>query len=132
MGFLDVIGAAIATFAFGALWYMVLAKPWTEAAAIPTDAKGRPLNSGNPVPYIVSFVMILLVAGMMRHVFALSGIDTFGKGVVSGLGIGAFFISPWLILTNFYEDRPLNLSLINAGYATFGCAIMGACLILFA
>ena len=130
MGFLSVIVAAIAGFAFGAAWYMTLAKPWVEAAGIETDENGRPIGD-SPLPYIMAAVAMLLVAGMMRHTFALLGIDTFGKGLTSGLGIGLFFISPWIMINNGYGGRPFKLTLIDGGYATFGCAVMGAVLTLF-
>ncbi len=129
MGLLSVILAAIAGFAFGAVWYMALAKPWMEAANIKTDENGRP-EGDTPLPYIMAAFAMLLVAGMMRHTFALSGIDTFGKGLMSGLGIGLFFISPWIMINNGYGGRPFKLTLIDGGYATFGCAIIGAVLTL--
>jgi hypothetical protein len=130
MGFLAVIVAAVATFAVGAAYYMALAKPWMEASGIEVGEDGKPVDGESPIPYIVSFVMILLVAGMMRHTFALSGIDTVGKGLVSGLGIGAFFISPWIFINTGYSNRPWKLALIDSGYATIGCAVMGVVLML--
>ena len=66
MGFLSVLVAAVAAFAAGAVYYMALAKPWMEAADIEVGPDGKPVNDG-PTPYIVSFIMIILVAGMMRH-----------------------------------------------------------------
>jgi len=33
---------------------------------------------------------------MMRHVFELSDIETMGKGLVSGFGIGLFLAAPWI------------------------------------
>lgn len=130
MNFLSVIVAAAAGFAFGAVWYMVLAKPWMEAANIKMGANGKP-EGDSPLPYIMATVAMILVAGMMRHTFALSGIDTLGKGLVSGLGIGLFFISPWIMINNAYGRRPFKLTLIDGGYATFGCAIIGLILTLF-
>ncbi|PHQ85367.1 MAG: hypothetical protein COB65_03275 [Thalassobium sp.] len=130
MGYLSVIVAAIAGFAFGAVWYMTLSKPWMEASGIKVGNDGRP-EGGSPVPFILAFVAMLLVAGMMRHAFALADITTLGKGLVSGLGIGLFFISPWIMINNAYGMRPFKLTVIDAGYATFGCAIMGAVLMLF-
>ena len=129
MGFLSVIVAAVAGFAFGAVWYMVLAKPWMEAANIKTDENGRPEND-NPLPYVMAAIAMVLVAGMMRHTFALSGIDTASKGLISGLGVGLFFISPWIMINNGYGGRPFKLTLIDGGYATFGCAIIGLVLTL--
>lgn len=130
MGFLSVLIAAVAGFAFGALWYMTLSKPWLVASGIKCDENGKPEGNGSPLPFVLSFIAMILVAGMMRHTFALSGIDTFAKGLVSGLGIGLFFISPWIMINNAYGMRPFKLTLIDGGYATFGCAIMGAVLTL--
>jgi hypothetical protein len=98
MGFLSVIAAAIAGFGFGAVWYMTLSKPWLAAAGIKCDENGKPIGNGSPLPFVLSFIAMILVSGMMRHTFALSGINTFGKGMVSGLGIGLFFISPWIMI----------------------------------
>lgn len=130
MGVFAVIVAAVAGFAFGAAWYMALAKPWMEAASIKVGPDGKPEND-TALPYIMAFVAMILVAGMMRHTFALSGIDTLGKGLTSGLGIGLFFISPWIMINNGYGGRPFKLTLIDGGYATFGCAVIGAVLTLF-
>ncbi len=125
MGLFVVVIAAVAAFVFGAVYYMVLSKPWMEAAGITVGADGKPVNGNNPVPYIVSFVCILLVAGMMRHSFQLSGIDTVGKGFVSGLGIGLFFITPWIFINTGYSDRPWKLAVIDGGYATAAATIIG-------
>ena len=131
MGYLGVLVAAMAAYAFGAVWYMVLAKPWIRAAGIETDSSGKPLNASNPVPYIVAFGSAVLVAGMMRHIFVLSGIDTVDKGLVSGLGIGLFLASPWLLTCYSFGGRPFRLTLIDGGYATIGSAIIGVVLTLF-
>ena len=130
MGLISVIVAAIAAFAFGAAYYMVLSKPWMAAAGIEVGEDGNPVNSSSPTPYIVSFICIILVAGMMRHTFALSGIDTFGKGLQSGLGVGLFFIAPWIFINTGYSDRPWKLAVIDGGYATAAAMIIGGILTL--
>lgn len=130
MGLVSVIVAAVAAFAFGAAYYMILSKPWMSAAGIKVGEDGKPINSESPVPYIVSFICILLVAGMMRHTFALSGIDTFAKGLQSGLGIGLFFITPWIFINTGYSNRPWKLAVIDGGYATAAAAIIGGVLTL--
>ncbi|MEY1557072.1 DUF1761 domain-containing protein [Yoonia sp. R2331] len=130
MGFLSVIIAAVAAFAVGAAYYMALSKPWMEVADIEVGEDGKPLEDG-PTPYIVSFIMILLVAGMMRHTFALSGIDGVGKGLISGLGVGLFFISPWIFINTGYSKRPWKLAIIDSGYAVLAAATIGIVLTLF-
>jgi hypothetical protein len=132
MEFLNVIVAAVASFAFGAVWYMSLAKPWMEAAGIECDETGtKPANQSDPIPYITSFLASIAVAGMMRHMFSLSGIDTLGKGLVAGFGIGLFLVTPWIATNYGFSGKPRKLLLIDGGYATFGCTIIGIVLTLF-
>ena len=129
MGLLAVLLAAAAAWIFGAVWYMTLSKPWIEAAGVECDDNGRP-KGGSPLPFVLSAIAMLLVAGMMRHVFAMSGIATPGIGVMGGFGIGLFFISPWIMINNAYAMRPFKLTLIDGGYATFGCTIIGLVLVI--
>ena len=130
MELINVLAAAAASWVFGAVWYMTLSKPWIEAAGIECDENGRPKGS-SPTPFILSAICMIIVAGMMRHIFGMAGIDTVGKGVIAGLGIGLFFIAPWTMINNAYGMRPFKLTLIDGGYSTFGCAIIGAVLTLF-
>lgn len=131
MIFLSVIIAAVANFAFGAVWYMSLARPWIAASGVEVGEDGQPANNAYPIPYITSFIAAVLVAGMMRHVFALSAIDTFGEGALAGFGIGLFLVTPWVATFYGFGGKPRNLLLIDGGYATIGCTVMGACLMLF-
>ena len=131
MEIINVLVAAAASYAFGAVWYMALAKPWVQAAGLETDENGRPANSGDTTPFIVSGVASIVVAGMMRHMFSLSGIDTPAKGIVAGLGIGVFLVVPWLATNYTFAGRSRRLVMIDGGYAVGGCTIMGLVLTLF-
>ncbi len=130
MGFIAVIVAAFAGFATGAVWYMALAKGWMEAAGVPVK-NGRPANTGIPAPFIIAFAAMILVAGMMRHMFATSGVETPIGGLISGLGVGAFFITPWMAMNYGYAMRPVKLTIIDGGYAILGCGAIGLVLGLF-
>lgn len=131
MELVNVLVAALGAWLFGAAWYMALSKPWIAAAGIECGEAGRPVNGNDPKPFILSAVAMIVVAGMMRHMFALSGIDTVGKGIVAGLGVGLFFIAPWVMINNAYAGRTFRLTLIDGGYAVFGSTIIGAILTLF-
>ena len=56
MEIFNVLAAASASFVFGAVWYMVLSDPWMTASGVARDADGKPLNSSNPRPYILSAI----------------------------------------------------------------------------
>lgn len=127
MEFLIVIGAGLASYVFGAVWYMTLANKWMAAAGIEADESGRPPNAG-PMPYLVALVCAVLVAGMMRHIFALSSIETVGAGLTSGLGIGLFLVTPWIATNYVFADRNRRLIWIDGGFATGGCALIGVVL----
>ncbi|MCR8549613.1 DUF1761 domain-containing protein [Salipiger sp. P9] len=129
MGIMSVLAAAAAGWVFGAVWYMALSKPWLEASGIDCDETGKP-KGGSPLPFVLSAFAMLLVAGMMRHIFGMAGIATAGAGLVSGLGVGLFFIAPWIMINNAYGMRPFKLTLIDGGYATFGCGVIGLVLTL--
>lgn len=130
MSLLSVLVAAAAGYALGAVWYMSLSARWIAAAGVACDANGKPANK-SVTPFILSAAAMLLVAGMMRHIFGMAGIDGLGAGLVAGLGLGAFIAAPWITINYAYADRPLALTFIDGGYAVLGCALIGAVLGLF-
>jgi len=130
MGILSVIAAAVAAFMFGGAWYGMLGKPWMKAAGITQEqVEGGAMKS--PGPYIISFIMLLLVAGMMRHGLSMAGISSAGKSALAGFGIGAFMATPWIVTNHAYGMKPAKLTLIDGGYATIGCTVIGLVLGLF-
>jgi hypothetical protein len=127
MEIINVIIAGIAAFAFGAVWYMSLSKPWMAATGTTEEETN---NTGN-APYIIAMVGAILTAGMMRHIFAGTGVDGVGSGVLSGFGIGLFIAAPWIINNCAFAGRPASLMLIDGGYAVGGCTVIGLVLTLF-
>jgi hypothetical protein len=131
MELISVLVAAVAAFAYGAVHYTVFSKQWLPVSGVPLDENGRPAPGGNMLfEFGSSFVALLVVAGMMRHVLAMSGVANLGGGVVSGLGVGAFFIVPWVWMNNTYTRRPILLTVIDGAYSIIGCAIIGGVLML--
>lgn len=130
MELISVIVAGAAAYAFGAFWYMKWAKQWIAASGIAVDPDGKPANK-SAAPFIIAGIAMLIVAGMMRHVFGMAGIETIGAGLVAGFGMGAFIALPWIVTNYAYSDRPKELTLIDGGYAVFGCTIIGTVLSFF-
>lgn len=132
MGFLAVFVAAAATFAFGALWYGLFSNPWKEDSRALLGADGNPTNAKSPTPYVISLIAIIVVAGFLRLLLESVGVSGMLNAIQWGTGVGLFFITPWIALNNGYSVRPFRLTLIDGGYATIGCALMGAILWLLA
>jgi hypothetical protein len=124
MEFLNVIAAAIAAFAFGAVWYIAMSRPWMAASGV-TEAQQK---SGGPMPFVIGLVAMVLVAGMMRHMLGTSGVTTIGGGAIAGFGVGAFLITPWVAMNYAFAMRKPALTVIDGVNSVVGCTIMGAVL----
>ncbi len=130
MEVISILVAAAGAYVFGALWYMRLGDSWVRASGVELDENGRPVSAGL-TPFIISAIAVILVAGMMRHMFGMAGIDSVGKGLMAGLGLGAFIAAPWIVTNYAYAARSRMLMLIDGGYAVIGCTIIGTVLTLF-
>jgi len=130
MEYVAVLVAAAGAYAFGAFWYMFNGTRWMAAAGITKEQVAGGAGK-NPGPFIISAIMVILVSGMMRHIFGMGGIDTVAKGFLSGLGLGAFIVTPWIVTNYAYSMRPRALTFIDGAYATVGCTIIGTILTLF-
>ena len=131
MEFLNVIAAAVAAFAFGAVWYMSMSKAWIAAAEIKLGPDGRPANASDKMPFVIGLVGMVLAAGMMRHIFGMTAIDTLGEGFTAGLGIGAFSVLPWVAMNYAFGQRKFMLTLIDGVNIVVGSGLMGLVLMLF-
>jgi Protein of unknown function (DUF1761) len=125
MEYLAVILATVAAYAFAAIWYTVMSKPWMAAAGVPMDANGKPTGNGGAMPFVIGFIAQLLVAGMMRHIFAQAHLNTVPLGIMGGFGIGAFLITPWVAMNYGFAGRPWKLTLLDGVNSVVGCTLMG-------
>ena len=125
MDFVAVLLAAAAGFAMGAVWYMALGKLWMGAVGLTEDEVKA---DRNPLPFIVAALGNIVTAGMMRHVFASGGIEGLGAGLISGLGIGAFMIAPWILTNYAFAGRPKTLWWIDAGHVIVAATAIGTVL----
>ena len=122
---LNVMAATAGAYAFSAFWYIIFSKQWVAATGMPVDQNGKPMGNGSPMPFVVGFIAMLCVAGMMRHIFQMRGVDTIGEGIGGGFGIGAFLITPWVAMNYAFSMRKPMLILIDGVNSVVGCTIMG-------
>jgi Protein of unknown function (DUF1761) len=131
MQIVGVLVAALAAFAFGAVWYIALSKPWMVAAGIKIGADGKPEGNGSAMPFVIGAIALILVSGMIRHIMTMSGLSTLIDGLMVGFGIGAFAILPWMAMNYGYAMRPRMLTILDGTYAVVGCSIIGVVLSFF-
>ncbi len=128
MQLVAVLLAAAAGFGSGAAWYMVNGQRWMAATGM-TEAEAR--GRGSPLPFFIAFLASLLTAGMMRHIFAASGLSGLGAGLVGGFGVGMFFVAPWIVTNYAFARRPVALWWIDAGHVVLASSAIGLVLGLF-
>jgi surface polysaccharide O-acyltransferase-like enzyme len=116
--------AAIAYWLLGAFWFGVLfGKPWMALENISIEQA----KTMNPVlPYVITFVLNLLIAYALAQVCIWRNANTIGRGASVGVLLWIGFIGPITYTTYMYEMRPKELFAINEFFPLAGLVLMGA------
>lgn len=113
-----VFAAALASWIFGAAYYMLLAKPWMDASAFSPEKRAA-LESGearkNPVPFILSFIAELIMATVLALVLRNIGAVGLTGALVLAATLWLGFVVTTMATNNAYGMRPMALTLIDAG-----------------
>ena len=128
VNYIAVIIAALAGFGLGAIWYMVLAKPWMHAVG-KTEAD-RPQGSAQVVPFAIAIVALLIMAWMLAGVMGHLGDITIRGGVISGFFVWLGFVITTMGVNHAFSGAKPMLTLIDGGYwlavLLFQGAVIGA------
>jgi fluoride ion exporter CrcB/FEX len=118
--------SALAYWLLGALWFAVLfGKPWMALEHI-TEQQASSMNP--TVPYVITFVLNLLIAFVLAQLFNWRNANTAGRGAALGILVWIGFVGPITYSTYMYEMRPRELFAINEFYPLVGLCLMGTIL----
>lgn len=127
VNWLAIVLATIASFAFGAAWYMGLSRQWLDAIGKTKEE----LGSGY-TPFIwsavVEFVMAWFIAAFTP---ALMGTVDIGAGIMTGILCWLGFVITTLIMNHRYEDMKWSLTIIDGLHILGVLVIQGAVIGLF-
>lgn len=119
--------AALASFAFGGVYYTVLSKPWMAAQGkTENDIK----NSGRPLPmlliltFVAALVMAWVLAGIIGHLGP--GRVTIRAGLISALFVWVGFVATTMTVNHGYQGARWSLSLIDGSHWLGVLLIQGA------
>jgi hypothetical protein len=120
INYLAVIVAALAYFAWGAIWYAppVMGKTWQKATGL-TQEQLRP----NPMVFLGTYVAYFLMAVTLAAIARSTGASDFADGLVLGLFIGIGIVAAGIWVGGAYEQR-MNLAWINMVNGLIGIIIM--------
>ena len=131
LSYLAIVVAAVAGWLLGAVWYLVLSKPWQDAVGMTARKMSAAQKSpGFYVPFIVSFlaliVMAWVLAGLIAHLGP--GQFTIRNGVISGAFCWLGFVITTMMVNNGFAGRDRRLLLIDGGHWLAVLLVMGAVL----
>lgn len=125
INWLAVVVATVIAFAVGGLWYSkaLFGNAWMEDVGLTEEA----VSSANmPKTFGGTFVLQFLA---MTVLAALLGSDSsWQSGLQTGLLISVFLIATAYGITYLFEQRPMRLFMVNAGYYVVLFAIAGTLL----
>ena len=124
MNWIAVLGAALAGFVIGGLWYgPLLGKIWQRESGL-TDEAMKDANMARI--FGLAFVLNLLAAFILGHVMATYGHPGLHLAAMIGFGVGLGFIATSIGVNYLFGRKSLKLFLIDAGYWTVVYTVMGA------
>ena len=125
INYISVLAAAIAGFAFGAVWYMTLAKPWMAAVGMTEEPKQDPVIYG--ITFLCQLVMAYMMAGVMGHLGQIS----VSGGLVTALFVWLGFILTTQVVNHRFQMQKWSLTLIDCGHWLGVLMVMGIVIGLF-
>jgi Protein of unknown function (DUF1761) len=125
LNLLAIVVAAAATFLLGGLWYspIVFARRWMRAAGL-SEAQTRQANMARvfSLSALASLVMAFNLAAFIGPTASI------GFGAFAGFAAGLGWVAMSLAVIYLFEQRSLELWLINSGYQVLALTLMGAIL----
>ena len=124
MNWVAIIVAAVINMVLGSLWFspLMFVKPWQ---ALRVD-KAPMSGTASPLLYVITAVGALVAAMTLDWIIGLAHASTLLGGAIIGLYAGLGFVAPAILSDNLFNERPIKLYLIVAGFPVVGLLVMGA------
>ena len=104
-----VLVAGAIGFAFGGVWYRLLAEPWKAAHGFSTEQiRAHHGKGAAPWPLIIALVADLIMAWMLAGMIGHLGDVTIKNGVISAAFIWFGFVITTLVVNNTFGMRSAN------------------------
>ncbi len=116
--YLAVVVAAVASFAFGSAWYMVLGKAWMAALGKTEDEIKGAGKKMPVVPMVIAAIAQLVMAYMLAGVMGHLGAETMTAlgGLLTGLLVWVGFVVTALAVNHAFQGAKRALTLIDGGH----------------
>jgi hypothetical protein len=124
ISYIAVFFAAVAGFAFGAVYYTLLGTQWMTALGKTREDIER---QRSPLPFVIAaaaqLVMAFVLAGTIGHLG--QGMVTIRNGVISALFVWVGFVATTMAVNYAFQGARYKLTLIDGGHWLGGLLIQG-------
>lgn len=125
VNYFAVIIAALAGFGLGAVWYMVLSRPWMHAVG-KTEAELKKEGPAQALPFVIALVALFVMAWMLAGIMSHLGQVSIRGGLISGFLVWLGFVITTMGVNHAFSGAPTKLTLIDGGYWLAVLLIQGA------
>ncbi|MEX2165679.1 MAG: DUF1761 domain-containing protein [Methyloceanibacter sp.] len=123
VNYLAIVIAALAGVGLGLIWRTVMLKPWLAARGkTKTDIEGR----GLVLPFLTTFVALLVMSWMLAGVMAHMGQVTVRGGLITSFLVWLGFVITVIGVSHAFTGAKPMLTLIDGAYWLAALLIMGA------
>ncbi len=124
MNWIAVIGAALAGFLIGGIWYGPLfSKVWQRESGLTDEAMK---NASMAQIFGLTFVLNLVASFILGHVMDTYQHPGLHISAMIGFGIGLGFVATSIGVNYLFARKSMKLFLIDGGYWTVVYTVMGA------
>jgi len=128
MPVVSILIGAVAAYALGVVWYMVLSGPWMKAAKLTREdiggGSGSGLSGGMVLTYGLTFIMWLVTSFVLQVHLLPMAIAAGSNPFQAVIGMWIAFALLSTLLSTLYGMRGKNLIWIDAGYVLGGALLI--------
>ena len=125
-----ILGAALAGWIFGAIWYGALGKAWQRARGLdPESCKGQKMPLA---PMVVSFLAAIVMSAVLYQLLSNLGVLGIGPAALAGLTIGVGFLLTSTLVNNMFQQKSFALTVIDGGHWVLAVVVEAVVLSLLA
>ena len=125
-----ILGAGLAGWIFGAVWYTALGKPWQRALGLnPDDCKDKKMPMA---PMVTAFLVAVVMSAVLYQLLTNLGVMGLMDSMVAGLTLGVGLMLTSTLVNNMFQQRSFTLTLIDGGHWALALAIESAVIALLA
>ncbi|MFH1047103.1 MAG: DUF1761 domain-containing protein [Patescibacteria group bacterium] len=127
---ISVLAVAVIHMSLGYLWFApsVFGRIWLRGAGITVERLIEIQSKGMKLSALLSLFSSLVIAYVLATIIGIMGFTGLLYGAVTGLLIWAGFFATSQLGPVLWEDRPMSLYAVNAGYYLVSLLLMGAVL----